>query len=139
MNGACPLEDEDAEGGLSDSLESWKNNMVKYNLVAHLARLHLVIPATSAPSERIWSRAARILTLKRASFKEDLVARMIFVRGNISHLRKNYMDLEKAEREVDLHDLMQYELEYLPPLEEDEDENKIDAGQDDHLFDFDVV
>ena len=113
--------------------------MVKYNLVAHLTRLYLAIPATSVPSERIWNRESRILTLKRASLKEDLVARMMFVREDIRCLRKHYVDLAKTEREVDLHDLIQHELEYLPPLEEDEDENKIDVGQDDHLLDFDVV
>ena len=110
--------------------------MVKYDLVAHLARLYLAIPATSAPSERIWSRAARILTLKRASLKEEVVARMMYIRENIRYLHKHYVDLAKAEREAHLHDLIEYELEYLPPLGKDEDEKTIDVGQDDHLLEF---
>ena len=137
LAGACPLEDDDGEGGYSDPLE-WckKNDDIKYELVAHLARLYLAIPATSAPSERIWSRAARILTLKRACLKEELVARMMFVRENIRFLRKHYVELAKKDREASLHDLIEYELAYLPPLYEDEDENKIDVGQEDHLLDF---
>ena len=116
-------------------MEWWKNT--KYDLVAHLARLFLAIPATSAPSERIWSRAARILTLKRARLKEELVERMMYVRENIRYLRKHYVELTKAEREAHLHDLIQYELEYFPPLNVvSEDEDELDVGQEDHLLDF---
>ena len=133
----CSLEDDDGE--FNDPLEWWKNNMVKYDLVSHLARLYLAIPATSAPSERIWSRAARILTLKRARLKEEVVARMMYIRENIRFLRKHYVELAKAEREAHLHDLIEYELEYLPSLNvvsEDEGENELDVGQEDHLLEF---
>ena len=137
LKGVCSLEDDDGE--FNDPLEWWKDNMVKYDLVAHLARLYLAIPATSAPSERIWSRASRILTLKRASLSEELVARMMYVRENIRYLRKHYVELAAAEREAHLHDLIEYELEYLPSLNvvsEDEGENELDVGQEDHLLEF---
>ena len=110
--------------------------MVKYELIVHLTSLHLAIPATSAPSERIWSRADRILTLKCSRLKEELVARMMFVRENIRYLRKNYVGLAKTKREAHLHDLIEYELAHIPPLYGDEDKNEIDIGQEDHLLDF---
>ena len=136
LAGACPLEDENGDGGFSDPLKWWKNNTTKYDMVARLARLYLAIPATSAPSERVWSRAARILTLKRARLKEDLVARMMFIRENIKFLRKHYVSLARGEREAHLHELIEYELEYLPPLHEEEDDSDEDVGQDDHLLEF---
>lgn len=135
LSGVCPLEDDDGE--FNDPLEWWKNNMVRYELVAHLARLYLAIPATSAPSERIWSRAARILTLKRARLKEEVVERMMYVRENIRYLRKHYVELAKVGREPHLHDLVQFELQYLPSLNAvSDDEDKLDVGQDDHLLNF---
>lgn len=137
VNGACPLESDDTDHGFNDPLKWWKDNAFKYDLLSHLARLCLAIPATSAPSERIWSRAARILTLKRARLKEDaVVARMMFVRENIRFLRKHYVELAKAERDANLHDLIEYEMEYLPPLHGNEKEDGIDVGQDDHLVEF---
>ena len=35
---------------------------------------YLAVLATSAPSERIWSRAARVLNVKRNRMKEDVTA-----------------------------------------------------------------
>jgi hypothetical protein len=57
-----------ADGVFGVPLEWWKRNQVKYPYLARLARLYLAVPATSAPSERIWSRTSRNLTLKRANF-----------------------------------------------------------------------
>jgi hypothetical protein len=53
------------DGYFGDPLEWWKRNQLKYPYLARLARLYLAVPAMSAPSERIWSRASRILTLKK--------------------------------------------------------------------------
>ena len=46
------------------------------------------------------------------------------------------MDLEKAGREADFHDLIEHEFTHLPLLHGDEDKNDIDAGQEDHLLGF---
>jgi hypothetical protein len=46
-----------------------------------MPHIYLAIPATLTPSERIWSRAARILTLKkRARLDDELVERMMSLR-----------------------------------------------------------
>ena len=133
-DGGCPLEDEDDL--FNDPLMWWKENTVKYDLVASLARLYLAVPATSAPSERVWSRAARILSLRRASLKEGLVARMMFVRENMKFLRKHYVRLACADREDHLHEFVRFEMEYFPPLRRGEEMAEVDVGQEDHLLDF---
>ena len=60
------------DGSFNDPLAWWKKNSTKFPLLATLAREYLAIPATSAPSERIWSRASRVLSLKRASLKPEV-------------------------------------------------------------------
>ena len=134
QSGVCPLQDDD--GNFNDPLKFWEKNQLKYEVVASLAHLYLPIPATSAPSERIWSRASRILSLRRARLKDDLVSRMMFVRENIKFLHKHYIDLVKEERDEHLHTLIHHELQYLPPLELEDDEKELDVGQDDHLLNF---
>ena len=59
-NGACPMYDVESE--FNNPLGWWKQNCVKYPFVANLAWKLSAIPATSAPSEHIWSHAARILS-----------------------------------------------------------------------------
>ena len=61
---------------------------------------------------------------------------MLFVRDNVRHLRKHYVELVKAHREVHFHDLIEYGLAYLPPLHGDEDKNEIDVGKEDLLLYF---
>jgi hAT family C-terminal dimerisation region len=43
-------------------LKWWSLSASKYPMVDDLARAYIAISATSVPSERIWSRAARILS-----------------------------------------------------------------------------
>jgi hypothetical protein len=45
-------------------LSWWKSSAHRFKNLERLAVKFLAIPATSAPSERIWSRAARVLTVK---------------------------------------------------------------------------
>ena len=45
-------------------LSWWKSSAHRFKNLERLAAKYLAIPATSAPSERIWSRAARVLTVK---------------------------------------------------------------------------
>jgi hypothetical protein len=105
-------------------------------LVAELARVFLAIPAISAPSERIWSRAARMLSLRRARLKDKLVSRMMFVKENAKFLRKHYCALAKQEMEPHLHHMIELELQYLPPLKEEQEEITLDVGKDDCHLEF---
>ncbi len=46
-------------------LDWWKTSAHRFKNFERLAVNYLAIPATSAPSERIWSQAARVLTVKQ--------------------------------------------------------------------------
>ncbi len=54
--------------------------------------MYLAVPAMSAPSERIRSRASRILTLKRANLKPKVAQRIMFIKENLGILQ-NIMSL----------------------------------------------
>ncbi|GES77744.1 zinc finger BED domain-containing protein 1-like [Rhizophagus clarus] len=43
--------------------EWWANKKIKYPISAKIARIYLVVPATSTPSERLFSDAGNLLTL----------------------------------------------------------------------------
>jgi hypothetical protein len=88
-DGACPLHNEDES--FNDPLKWWSVSSSKYILVADLARVFLAILATFAPSERIWKKAARILSLRRARLQDQLVSRMMFVKENAKLLRKHIL------------------------------------------------
>ena len=130
--GACAMYDEN--DAFNDPLKWWKENGAKYPYVANIARKYLAIPATSAPSERVWSRLARILSLRRACLSDDLVGRMMYVKENLLFLRKHYCSLRKKEMSKDLHHLVDLEFNYL--IATDECDEDIDVGENDHLLDF---
>ena len=112
-SGACPMNNTESE--FNNPLIWWKVNAVKYPYVANLAHKYLAIPATSAPSERIWSRAARILSLRRARLKDDLVGRMMLIKENSKFLHKHYSELVNQDSEQHLHHLLvELENKYLP-------------------------
>jgi hypothetical protein len=60
----------DENDAFNDPLKWWKENCAKYPYVASIDRKYLAIPATSAPSERVWSCLARILSLWHAHLSE---------------------------------------------------------------------
>jgi hypothetical protein len=62
----------------------WKINETKYPNIWLLAQRILSIPATSAPSERVFSAAANIIDKKRARITTDNAELVMFLRGNKS-------------------------------------------------------
>ncbi len=97
--------------------------------LARLARLYLAVPVTSAPSERIWSRALRILTLKRANLKAKVSQRMMFITENLSVLHKYYGSLAKRDTTENKYFLIELVKTYLPPLGEGDSDDHRDVGQ----------
>lgn len=65
-----------------DPLEWWRSQTETYRRLSHLARAVLAIPATSAPSERIFSAAGVVLNCKRSSLSPNVVDKVIFVHEN---------------------------------------------------------
>jgi hypothetical protein len=129
----CPLVCDD--GSFGNPLSWWKQNAVRFPYVANAARIYLAIPATSAPSERIWSRAARVLSLRRASLNYELVERIMFIKENMKFLRKHYSKMMKEETEQHLHFLIDMELEFFPH-HKNELPVDINVGQDDDKLNF---
>ena len=65
-----------------DPLAWWKQKEPLYPRVARLARKYLALPASSAPSERIFSKMNVVVDKRRASLDPDRVERMVFIKEN---------------------------------------------------------
>lgn len=63
-------------------LQWWRDNEVKFPNLAQLARSYLAVPATSTPSERLFSAAGNIVSKKRASLTPDHVDMLTFLHFN---------------------------------------------------------
>ena len=96
-----------------------------------LAVKYLAIPATSAPSERIWSRAARVLTVTRNRILEEVTSAIMYCRENRELLHKYYEEMAKERMHRDDYHLIEKHKALLPTFEHEKDaESKIDVGVD---------
>lgn len=66
-----------------DPLDWWKRHEPNFTRLSRLARKYLAIPATSAPSERVFSVGGGIVTCNRACLKPAVVDRLIFLAKNV--------------------------------------------------------
>jgi hypothetical protein len=69
-------------------LEWWAARSSRYPVLAEMARVHLAVPASSAPSERVFSVASLVLTDKRRRLDESRVARLMFLKRNMALYRE---------------------------------------------------
>ena len=63
-------------------LEWWKENVYVYPHLSIVARKYLSCPASSTPSERVFSIAGMTVTKKRASLSPNTVDSLIFLAAN---------------------------------------------------------
>lgn len=63
-------------------LQWWKENAARFPTLAILAKSYLSVPATSTPSERVFSAAGNIVTKKRASLSREHVDMLTFLHYN---------------------------------------------------------
>ncbi len=70
-----------ANGGFSNPLDWWRLNSEFYPNIATLARRFLCIPATSAPSERVFSHAGLTIANDRARLLPELADDLVFLHG----------------------------------------------------------
>ncbi|KAF4530311.1 hypothetical protein B566_EDAN017646 [Ephemera danica] len=75
----------------------WKNYEVKYPTISKLAKRYLCIPATSAPSERVFSTAGNIITAKRNCLAPENVEMLIFIFQNSEERRRTQAKREQKE------------------------------------------
>jgi hypothetical protein len=112
-------------------LSWWKSSAHRFINLAKLAIKYLGVPATSAPSERIWSRAARVLTVKRNRMSEKVTAAMMYCRENKLILHKYYTEIAKERMHEGDHHLIVRHKSLLPTFDnenDDDDEANIDVG-----------
>ena len=67
-----------------EPLAWWKMRAAQYVHLSELAKKILCIPATSVPSERVFSVAGNIINEKRSRLKPDNVDKLIFLYKNMS-------------------------------------------------------
>ena len=65
------------------SLQWWKRNAFRYPLLSNIARRYLIIPATSVPSERVFSTAGHIANQKQACLLPENVTMLVFLAENL--------------------------------------------------------
>ena len=66
----------------NDCLKWWKTNKFVFPILAQLARNFLAIQATSAPTERVFSVASRLIKGTRASLDAEMAGKCLFVSQN---------------------------------------------------------
>ena len=81
------------------ALEWWKSRVSTFPTLSRLAAKYLCIPASSVPSERIFSIAGNIVTKKRCRLSPDNVNQMIFLHRN----RKGRVDEEEEWKNENKH------------------------------------
>ena len=66
-----------------NALEWWREKAEEYPTLSEVAKQLLCIPATSVPSERIFSTSGNIVTKKRASLKPEIMDILVFLNKNL--------------------------------------------------------
>ena len=66
----------------NDPLKWWKEQQRRFPTLARLAKIYLAVMATSAPSERIFSVASRIISARRTNLDPETAGKLLFVAKN---------------------------------------------------------
>ena len=66
-----------------DPIKWWKDNAASYPLLKKLAQKYLIIPGTSVPAERLFSKAGELVSAKRSSLKPENIDMFLFLNKNL--------------------------------------------------------
>jgi len=69
--------------GEENPLAWWKLHKINFPQLSKLARNYLCVPATSSPSERLFSTGGNIVTCTRSSLKPAKVDMLVFLAKNL--------------------------------------------------------
>lgn len=91
-----------SDGGrrMNNPLDWWRINQPEFPILSKLAKKYLCIPATSAPVERLFSRAGLTITEKRNRLAEDVAADLIFLNANWDKLDFSMEKLLKGKDNI---------------------------------------
>ena len=81
------------DGTFNCPLTWWKYNERKYKLLSILAARLLCIPATSAPSERVFSVAGLTIAKDRARLASDTANELIFLHDALPGIQQYFEQL----------------------------------------------
>jgi len=87
---APPIKLKRDDGTLNCPLPWWKHNERKYKLVYILAAQSLSIPATSAPSECVFSVTGLTISKDRARLVSDVANELVFLHDALPGVQKYY-------------------------------------------------
>lgn len=89
-NLTVPLSDE------FDVLNWWEVNKQQFPLLGNLSKRVFAIPASSAPSERVFSGARNLITDKRSQLSPSIVNDLMIVNRNLNHIEdiSRYEEIE---------------------------------------------
>jgi zinc finger BED domain-containing protein 1 (E3 SUMO-protein ligase ZBED1) len=76
----------------------WRDQQEKLPIMSKLARRVLCIPATSAPSERVFSAAGLTIAHRRASLNAENAAALIFLHDSWSEIEKMEKESEASKK-----------------------------------------
>ncbi|KAL3218102.1 hypothetical protein MRX96_006080 [Rhipicephalus microplus] len=72
---------------VNDVLKFWKDTQNELPWLSCLAKKMLCIPATSTPSERVFSVAGLVLRSRRANLHPLTIDKLLFIHDNYSHCK----------------------------------------------------
>jgi hypothetical protein len=82
------------EGAFTNPLLWWKSNSTQFPTISKIARKFLCIPATSAPSERVFSVAGLVISKLRAHLTPENASCIIMLRESRKVIAKWYKKLQ---------------------------------------------
>ena len=82
----------------TDVLNFWKDNQKKFPLLSETAWKWLCVPASSAPSERVFSSGGNIVSYKRTKLQPEQVEKLLYIQQNYDRVKiKTYKLTSTAE------------------------------------------